>query len=307
MDRMSGGKFLTPEEQIEHLKNKGITFAHYPESDAKHFLEEHTYLTKISAYRKNYSKHPAGEKAGQYINLDFGYLVELSTIDMHLRYLIITLCLNIEHALKISLLNAALDSPDEDGYSIVQHFLNRTPSFKETTERKMQQSYCRDLYFNNESNLNMWVLFEVLSFGDLIRFYKFYYEVHSDQVPPIDKRLLENVRNLRNACAHSNCLIADLNHKADTNQTLSNYMAQLPWLPKTLRKKYLRKQFTQDFTAFLIAHKILVKSEGIHSSTRKAIRQLFFQRMLRHRDYFDKNDIISGTYKYCFLLIKHYF
>ena len=75
-------------------------------------------------------------------------------------------------------------------------------------------------------------------------------------------------------------------------------------------KVYLDRRIEDKGVAFdtlLKKFKKLVKSEGIHSSTRKAIRQLFFQRMLRHRDYFDKNDIISGTYKYCFLLIKHYF
>lgn len=56
-------------------------------------------LTKVSSYRKNYSKHPANSpRAGQYVNLDFAYLVELSTIDMHLRYLAMSLCLDIEHA-----------------------------------------------------------------------------------------------------------------------------------------------------------------------------------------------------------------
>lgn len=75
----------------------------------------------------------------------------------------------------------------------------------------------------------------------------------------------------------------------------------------SLRKKYARKQFTQDFTALLIAHKTLVKSEGMHDAAKNALRKLFFKRMTRHRDYFRRNDIISSTYKYCFELVRYYF
>lgn len=304
---MSGGKLLTLNEQIVHLKERGITFDTYSETDAKHFLKEHTYFTKLTAYRKNYSKRAAGEFAGHYVNLDFGYLVELSTIDMHLRYLIMELCLDIEHSLKVALLNDALENPNEDGYYAVNHFFKNNPEFKNTTDRKMQESYCRELYFHNRDHMPMWVLFEILSFGDLIKFYKLYYELHSDREPPIDKRLLENVRNIRNASAHSNCLIADLNYKAPAHQTLANLMSKHTWLTNASRKRYLRKQFTQDFTAFLIAHNTLVKSEGLHKTAKYALRKLFFKRMLRHRDYFSHNDVISGTYKYCLLLIKKLF
>ena len=304
---MSGGKLLTFDEQIEHLKAKGVTFNTYSEDKAKHFLQEHTYFTKLTAYRKNYSKRAAGDFAGQYVNLDFGYLVELSTIDMHLRYLIMNLCLDIEHALKVSLLNDALNNPHEDGYHAVEHFLKNNPDFMDSTDRKMQESYCRELYFHNKDHMPMWVLFEILSFGDLLRFYKLYYELHSDRLPPIDKRFLENVRNIRNASAHSNCLIADLNYRAPAHQTLAKFMSQYDWLSHASRKRYLRKQFTQDFTAFLIAHKTLVQSEGLHKAAKRALRKLFFHRMLRHRDYFTNNDVISGTYKYGLLLIKNYF
>lgn len=70
-DYMSGGRLLTLDEQIEHLKAKGITFQSYTEEAAKHFLSEHNYLTKVSAYRKNYTQHPAGPNQGKYVRLDF--------------------------------------------------------------------------------------------------------------------------------------------------------------------------------------------------------------------------------------------
>lgn len=44
---------------------------------------------KLASYRANYDKRKSN---GEYINLDFAYLRELSTIDMHLRYLICRCC-----------------------------------------------------------------------------------------------------------------------------------------------------------------------------------------------------------------------
>lgn len=306
---MSGGRLLTPAEQIEHLKSKGISFDICSEQKALHFLNEHTYLTKVSAYRKNYQKYPAGPNIGLYQHLDFAYLIELSTIDMHLRYLIITLCLDIEHAIKVSLINDMIKNPDEDGYGIIDIFIQGERDFLNKTSRKVLQSYCRDFYYHNEDHLPIWVVFEVISFGDLIKLYKIYFDVYRDKrTAPVDPRLLDHVRNIRNAAAHSNCLIDNINRAAmSTSPVISNLLASQNWLTKSLRKKYLRKMFTLDFSALLITHKTIVKSEGSHTNAVKSLRCLFFKRMLRHRDYFMKNDVIVGAYSYCAKLLLNYF
>ena len=109
-------RLLTTDQLITHMKSKGITFNIISESDAKVFLQENNYYMKLASYRENYSKYSVGKKAGQYINLDFAYLKELSTFDMHLRYLIIQMCLDLEHALKVSLLTHVEKNPKEDGY-----------------------------------------------------------------------------------------------------------------------------------------------------------------------------------------------
>ena len=111
-------KSLSYNEQIEHMKNKGITFNIIAENEAKDFLINNNYFLKLYAYRKNYYK----TKDGKYINLDFAYLKELSTIDMHLRYLIVEMCLDIEHAIKVKLLNKVQQVSNEDGYNIVKNF-----------------------------------------------------------------------------------------------------------------------------------------------------------------------------------------
>lgn len=70
------------------MKSKGIKFKEVSETDAKEFLLKSNYYMKLASYRANYEKVDAGKRIGEYKNLDFGYLQELSTIDMHLRYIV---------------------------------------------------------------------------------------------------------------------------------------------------------------------------------------------------------------------------
>ena len=117
-------KKLSIDEQIMDMKSKGISFIQYEESDAKRFLQKNTYYFKLKAFERNYDKYNRTEKKGQYINLDFAYLVELSTIDMYLRKIILSMALDIEHALKVQLICDLTQNDDADGYSIVKEYLN---------------------------------------------------------------------------------------------------------------------------------------------------------------------------------------
>lgn len=70
----------TSDELISHMKIKGIKFDIVKE-EAKIFLQNNNYYMKLASYRANCDKRKSN---GEYINLDFAYLRELSTIDMHL-------------------------------------------------------------------------------------------------------------------------------------------------------------------------------------------------------------------------------
>jgi hypothetical protein len=95
---------LSIRDQIIHMKDlKGVNFSIINETDAEKFLMENNYYFKLKSYAKNYDKYVSGKSAGKYINLEFAYLKELSTLDMYLRKFIIKMTLDIEHFLKIQL------------------------------------------------------------------------------------------------------------------------------------------------------------------------------------------------------------
>ena len=77
---------LTPKEQIEHLKKKGVKFNYISEDEAIKYLSDNNNYFKLRAYRKSFEKYTEGENEGKYIDLDFAMLKDLAIIDMRFRY-----------------------------------------------------------------------------------------------------------------------------------------------------------------------------------------------------------------------------
>lgn len=156
------------QELIENMKSKGITFDVEGEERAAEYLKERNNYFRIASYRKNYDKRRFGANEGKYINLDFAYLSELAKIDMYLRFLIIKMCLDIEHFLKVQMLTDITENTNEDGYEIVKLFLSRNEWIKEDIFRKRQSNYVGDLinkYFHfeyHESNSGKIILMNMI-------------------------------------------------------------------------------------------------------------------------------------------------
>lgn len=130
---------LTVEQQIQHMKSKGVQFNIVSEKEAISYLTNNTYYFKIKAYAKNYDKYRTTEKAGQYVNLEFAYLKDLAIIDMLLRHYILKTSVDLEHTMKTRFLRDFNNSED-DGYRLVQMFLDENPSILDDIKRKKENS-----------------------------------------------------------------------------------------------------------------------------------------------------------------------
>ena len=137
---------LTAEGLVTHMENKGITFNRISKEDAQSFLENNNYYMKLASYRANYKKYPTGPKADQYIGLDFSCLQELSKLDMRIRYLAFQMALDIEHFMKVQLLNNIEKNSEEDGYKIIQKFIANDHSFGilKTIRSHKASAYCKN-------------------------------------------------------------------------------------------------------------------------------------------------------------------
>ena len=86
---------LTSGSLIQKLKDeKGVTFKYIDEVHAEDFLKYRNNYMRTASYRKNYQKYTMGKNQGKYLNLDFAYLKEMSILDMHLRDMVVRMCID---------------------------------------------------------------------------------------------------------------------------------------------------------------------------------------------------------------------
>ena len=166
------GRLLSMEEQINYLKTKGVGFSLMSENAAREYLARENNYFRVTAYRKNYPKHPAGARKGQYVQLEFAYLVDIAGIDALLGDVILAMALDIERQVGQQIVRLA-ESHGEDGYEIVDDFVVAMQSderhiFENELARNRSNIYCRDLVRKYDQKLPVWALVEVIPFGRLL-------------------------------------------------------------------------------------------------------------------------------------------
>lgn len=282
--------------QITHMKKKGIKFEKMSEAEASRFLQNNNYYFKLKAYCKNYSKNAKGE----YQDLDFAYLVDLSTIDMHLRKFIIKVSLDVEHFLKVKLLRDFLLDGSEDGYEIVKNFFRMHPEIKEEVLEKGKSSYCADMIEHYKDSFSIWNIIEVLSFGHFAMLYDWFYVRH----PMKDSmtNMLLPIKSLRNAAAHNNCLINKMvppyNIEIEPNQKVNRYVSQIPGISSKTRQKKMVNPVIHDFVVLLYTFDRIVTSEKTKEKTYRELKELFDVRMVRNKEYYYNNAGLVSSYEF---------
>lgn len=262
---------LTIDKQLRHLKDKGINFCICEESKARDFLQNNNYFFRIKSYAKNYGKN----SYGKYINLDFAYLIEFSTLDLHFRRLILSYSLDIEHNLKLILLKHFNTNDKENGYKIVKDFLNEYPIINnQITDKKLKVSFIQNLLNKYKKDIPLWVLIEILSFGDFLLFYKFYFETYpSEKFYNTYNQMAFCVRILRNASAHNNCMLNTLrisyNNKFKPNKQVQSYVKKLNLLSENTHKNIFKSPILHDFLAMLILFNKICKSKPIRNARKE--------------------------------------
>lgn len=310
---------LSAEELVSKMKKeKGITFDYMSEDDAINFLKTKNNYYKLAAYRKNYDKRITGENKGTYIGLDFAYLVDLSVIDMRLRNLIFKMCSDVEHDLKVQLLNDITADKDEDGYNIVISFINNNEYLLDEIYKKRFSTYVGDLInnfftFDTHKNANnkeviddveircpIWAFVEIISFGTFINLYDYYYDLNT----PIQKQLLNPIKSLRNACAHNNCLINNLRRGyTKPTQKVTQFVASIPGIQSDARRKYLSSQPIFEFCSLMVVYDNVV-SKDVRRHRYEELSNLINDRMTKHAEYYESQQLLSSAYNFVKKIIE---
>lgn len=304
---------LTPSELIEHLESKGVKFELINKEDAQKYLEENNNYFKLVSYRKNFPKYENGENCGKYINLDFKMLIDLSIIDMRIRKTMLSIVLDLEHYAKVKLLSK-IENNSKDGYTIVEEYIrdlkdkNEYEYFEKELDKNKTGTYCGDLVTKYNGEYPIWVFVEIIPFGRLIKFYRFVANKLQDRKMMDESYMLMDVRELRNACAHNNCIINDL--KSDTSKYMANYRV-LNELAKTgiskkVRDNKLSNIRMKQLITLLYLNKNITTSEGILKHQTDMLHELK-NRIEYHIDYYNTNQLVQTSLKFLNKIIDNWY
>lgn len=304
---------LTFEEQIEDLKSKNVKFDIFGEEEAKKFLKYNNYYFKLKSYARNYTKYSKVELRNKYINLDFAYLVELSTLDMYFRRLIVGLCLDIEHALKTRLMRDITNNKDEDGYNIVRVYVEKDYTVLSNLYSNKDKSASIELvkkFSEKEDDIPVWSFIETLSFGRFIELYDLYYGIYRGASY---SSYLGSIKFLRNAAAHNTCLLNSLRKpysiRINKNMDIMDVLSKSKKFETSYKTK-MENPVIHDFVVLLFVFYDIMNTEAnrkMRDKGMKSVRKLFFETMVRNdnKKYFAKNDVIVTDYKFICQVIEY--
>ena len=300
------GKKLTVPEIISYCKETlGITFNIKSEEEAAVFLAKHNYFFRL----KQYADFGEKTKSGKFINVDFGQMVELSTVDMFLRKLILKMTLDFEHYLKVKIINDSQENPADDGYAVVESFLETHNRVRHLIENLNNSSYFynRQVFDKYKEKTSVWSIVEMLGFSDFIDFYAHYYQyfhLKCEYTPHFD-----SVRRLRNAAAHNTCMISNLKpqnwFKSDIEINFELLGAKLD-VGNGVISSCLKVPVLNDFAVMLSNYVKLISSPKIKEKTLEEIQDFFNGRMILHKDYFENVNEIKNAYHFAKAVLDFY-
>ena len=255
---------LTIEQQIEHLKQKGVAFELCSEEEAADYLRDKCNFFKLASYRKLFSKYEGGPRDGRYVDLDFGQLRLLAALDQELRHALLGMTLDIEHFQKVTLLRE-MEDRGEDGYAIVADYMaSLTTANREYRLRELKMSgrspYSSSLYAKYSGDMPAWAFLELTSFGTLIDFVRFCARRWVDRRLEASHYDLKRVKSVRNCAAHGSCLI--------------NCFAERG-AAKATRRKWMGNTAMQEVATVLVAHSGLVPEGSSRSRAASELAEMF--------------------------------
>lgn len=196
---------MKPKDSFDNLyqriADRGITFNNHSKEDVIDILSYRNYYYRLISYRKNFE---IDTNINKYIGLDFQALCDMASIDTYLREYLFSLCLDVEHAAKTSLMTHLTNNKSEDGYSILNEFKDFDKGgFNRTKNNFKRSKYKQEMFRKRKDSLSVWVFLEAIDFGTLIKFLEFYTDKYSRFIQNINYDDLKFIKNIRNACAHN--------------------------------------------------------------------------------------------------------
>lgn len=302
-------------EMVDYLKQKNIKFEKMTEEEAEIYLRDNNNYYNLTSYKHNFERYfISGKFVNKYIDLDFAYLKDLAIIDHRVRLLLFKMIIDIEHYLKIKILNTIESIDEEDGYRIVNLYLDKDFNDKKFPKKihnsifkKVGSAYYEKIFSKYDidkdkklENIPIWEFLEIITFGELVNFYDFYTNEYNLVEENRDVYILRDIVKLRNAVAHNTCVLSELS-KRDNGYSPSYKIVQYLKdcdIGKKTRNNKLSNSRIRQITCTLYMFNEVVTSQGIKENVTKEINDLFFGRIILHKEYYNNNELLKSIYSF---------
>lgn len=238
----------TPDTLVNGLEAIGVRFEKLSKEHAIQLLQNYHYYYKLSRYKYNFP-----EQNGTY-DIDFAYLVDFFEMDTTLRYYLLTLALDVEHAIKSALLSEITRQTTINEYDLLQKFKETSNDYVTPIQKSIQQNdYLEDAYLDNMDNIPIWIFIECCSFSVLEKFLEFYHTHYPSKKLTTAAKLLPFAKHIRNASAHNNVLLMNVykkRNKIPVSATMKSYAHEYQ-----LPQHVIEQRKLHDIFALIVLHK----------------------------------------------------
>jgi len=311
-------------EMVPYLKGKSIKFEIMTEVEAEKYLRYNNNYYNVTAYKNNFERYFIdGRFVDKFIDLDFAYLKDLAIIDHRLRLVLFKMIIDIEHYLKIRILNLIENIDEEDGYRIVNMYLEKDFNDEKFPKRvhnsifkKVGSEYYHKVFSKYDidkdkklENIPVWEFQEIITFGELVNFYELFAKEYELKCEIKNVFILREIVKLRNAVAHNSCVLCDLDKKDNNfapDYKIVNYLNNCG-IRKETRANKLSNSRIRQITYTLYMFNEIVTSIGVKTNVTKDINDLFYERIILHKEYYNNNELLKSIYAYFDKIIKKYY
>lgn len=113
-----------------------------------------------------------------------------------------------------------------------------------------------------------------------------------------NSKVLNSINSLRNACAHNNCLLNNLNIGLTApNQEITTYISKIKTIGKEERNKKLSCRPLFEIVCLLKVYKEFV-SPKIRKHSMNNLKRFIHKRMFMHIKYYENNHVVKTSFEF---------
>ena len=246
---------------------------------------------------------------------------DLSIIDMRTRTLLFKMIIDIEHYLKIRILNLIENINEENGYTIVNLYLEKDFNDEKFPKRvhnsifkKVGSEYYNKIFSKYDidkdsklENIPVWEFLEVITFGELVNFYEFFSKEYDLSRELKNVYILREIVKLRNAVAHNSCVLCELDKKDNLYNPDFKVVQFLNrcGIKKEARYLKLSNSRIRQITYTLYMFNEIVTSNGVKKNITDELNSLFYERIILHKEYYNNNELLKSIYLFFDKIIQN--